>query len=168
MNSFDQPNPSAARDRERPAPDDPEAQFYPPYTQRASQQSGPQRPYGSGPFGQHHHHHHYGYGPEDPDGYARPYGGGPGGPQPWQPWAWQGRTWRRHRPHRFLTFLLVLLLVVLFIKPALAFTFALAGLALTLLLILLPLALLGMFFRHRYGWGHHRGRHWGNPWDRPW
>jgi hypothetical protein len=164
MNTFD---PMASGNRERPAPDDPEAQFYPPYTP-VDHQDGQQ----SGPF-QHHHHHHYGYGPDDPDGYASPYGGWRGGPQPWQPWAWQGRPWgRRHRGPRFLPFLLLLLLLILFIKPALAFTFALAGLALTILLVLLPFLILGMIFGRHHGWHRHWGQHgWqhrGGPWDRGW
>jgi hypothetical protein len=170
MNTFD---PMASGDRERPAPDDPEAQFYPPYTTPVDHQEGPQGGPQSGPF-HHHHHHHPGYGPDDPDGYAHSYGGWRGGPQPWQPWAWQGRPWgrRRHRGPHIWKFALLLLLIILFIKPALAFTFALAGLALTILLVLLPFIILGMIFgRHRgwhHGWGQHGWHHRGGPWDRGW
>ncbi|HEU5367440.1 MAG TPA: hypothetical protein VFU69_03210 [Ktedonobacterales bacterium] len=148
MSTFGPTNPGQGNERERPAPGDPEAQFYPP---RDDQEQPRQNTsgYGYGP----------GYPPDmDPDGFARYRGGWQGRPG-WQPWAGGGFYYRR-RHFPFWGVLLLILLAALFIKPVLTFTFALAGLAFVVLLFLLPFALLAMLLRHHYGW-----RRWGG-WGR--
>jgi len=163
---FDDTNPGAAGNRERPAPDDPEAPFY--QQQSWQRQSGPQGPQ-HGPY-QGQHFSGFGYPPGmDPDGFAHQ---GWQGPHPgWQSWGDGG--WHGHRRHRhwgrFWGIVLAILLIALFIKPIVHVAFFLVGLGFLILLCLLPFAILGMIFRHRYGWRHgwHRGwgRHWGGPWD---
>lgn len=153
MSTFDPKNPGQGSERERPEPGDPEARFYPPYSSGEDEEQARQNNsgYGYGP----------GYQPDmDPDGYARQSGwyGRPG----WQPWAGRGYYYRRRR-FGFWPILLAILLAALLIKPLLTFTFALAGLAFVMLLILLPFAILAMIMRHYYG-----PRRWGGwgPWGR--
>jgi hypothetical protein len=151
MSTFDPTNAGPGSERERPAPGDPEAQFYPP---RDDQGQPRQNTSGYG----------YGYGPGyppdmDPDGFARYQGGWHGRPG-WQPWAGGGFYYRRRR-FPFWGVLLLFLLAALLIKPVLTFTFALAGLAFVILLFLLPFALLAMLLHHHYGW-----RRWGGGWGR--
>jgi hypothetical protein len=157
MSTFDENNPGAAGNRERPAPDDPEAQFY---QQQGQHQSGPQGP----GQGQHFSGSGFGYPPGmDPDGFAHQ---GWQGPRPgWQPWA-GGYGHHRHRHFPFWGILLAILLIALLIKPIMHVAFALVGIGFLFLLILLPFAILAMIFRRHYGWrrGWHRGQHWGGPW----
>lgn len=152
MSTFDPNNPGQGSNRERPEPDDPEAQFYPPSGSAGDQEQARQ------------HYTGYGSGPScppgmDPDGFARYHGGWHGGPG-WQPWAGGGFYYRRRR-FPIWGILLVILLAALLIKPLLTFTFALAGLAFIVLLCLLPFAILGMLLHHHYGW-----RGWGGGWGR--
>ncbi len=152
MSTFDPTNPGQGSNRERPEPGDPEAQFYPPFGAGDDQEQA------------HQHSSGYGYGPGfqpgmDPDGFARYQGGWQGRPG-WQPWAGRGFYYRRRR-FPFWGVLLLILLVALFIKPALTFTFALAGLGFIILAFMLPFAILAMILRHHHGRGP-----WGGGWGR--
>lgn len=156
MSTYDPTNTGTSNNRERPEPGDPEAQFYPPNDAANDQEQARQQSTGYGPGA--------GYGPGfqpdmDPDGFAR-YGHGWHGGPGWQPWAGRGFYYRRRR-FPFWGILLAILLIALFIKPVLQFTFALAGFAFVVLLVLLPFIILAMIFNHHYGW--HR---WGGGWGR--
>ncbi|HLW00627.1 MAG TPA: hypothetical protein VKT82_18365 [Ktedonobacterales bacterium] len=152
MSTFDPTNAGQGGNRERPEPGDPEAQFYPPPGASNDQEQDRQNytGYGYGP----------GYRPDmDPDGFARQQGGWQGRPG-WQPWAGGGFYYRR-RHFPIWGIVLAIVLVALLIKPALMFTFALAGLAFVILAFLLPFIILAMIFNHLYG------RHyWGGGWRR--
>ena len=164
MDTFDPQNTS---NRERPAPDDPEAPFYTPNSQTGNNTAGAQRNTGYGPG--------FGYRPEmDPDGFANQAGGWQGGPgwrggpgwqgRPgWQPWS--GGYYRYRHGHNFWKVLLLILLVALLIGPVLRFTFALAGFAFVVLLLALPFVILGLILSHFFGWGH-RGWGGGGHWHR--
>jgi len=151
MNTFDPSNPVNGGNRERPAPGDPEAPFYPPDPPAGGQEQSYQHGYGYG-YG-------YGYRPDmDPDGFIGQRGGWQWQPG-WQPWARGGYYW--HRRHNFWVVLLLVVLAILLIKPLLTLTFALAGLAFVILLFLLPFAILGIILHHYFGW-----RSWGGGWGR--
>ena len=143
MSTFDPTNAGQGSNRERPEPGDPEAQFY----------------QNSGAADDQTRQHHTGYGPGwqpgmDPDGFAHQQGGWQGRPG-WQPWAGGGFYYRRRR-FPIWGILLAIVLVALLIKPALTFTFALAGLAFVILAFLLPFLILALILNHFYG-----GNHWG-------
>lgn len=155
MSTFDPTNAGPGSNRERPEPGDPEAQFYPPSGAADDQEQARQQytGYGYGP----------GYRPDDPDGFARQQGGWQGGWQGrpgWQPWAGGGFYYRRRR-FPIWGILLAIVLIALLIKPALTFTFALAGLAFVILAFLLPFLILAIILNHFAG-----GRHWGSGWGR--
>jgi len=155
MNTFDPSNPEQTSNRERPAPDDPEAPFY--------QSQGRHNP------GQHPSpgYSGFGYPPDmDPDGFAHQQSGWRGRPG-WQPWAGGGYSYRRQRRFGFWPVLLVIVLLALFIPPFSHFLFGLVGLGFLVLLILLPFAILRMLLRHRYGWRRQRWHRW-NQWGGPW
>ncbi len=150
MSTFDPTNTGQGSNRERPEPGDPEAQFYPPPDSADDQQQTYQNYTGYG-YGA-------GYRPDaDPDGFARQQNGWQGGPG-WQPWAGGGFCYRR-RHFPIWGIILVILLMVLLFKPALTFTFALAGLAFVILAFMLPFLILGLILNHFYG-----RRYWGGGW----
>lgn len=150
MSTFDPTNAGQGSNRERPEPGDPEAQFYPPPGASDDQGQAHQNYTGYGP----------GYRPDvDPDGFAHQQWGWQCRPG-WQPWAGGGFYYRRRR-FPFWGILLVIVLVALLIKPALTFTFALAGLAFVILAFMLPFLILAMILNHFYG-----NRYWGGGWRR--